>query len=215
MPNRFKKPLIFLLGCIIVLSIQGISAETGSYRKISSKKMLKVMGKNVTDMTKTLDKVWSKFKKERDAKEGVSLHRLADLQRVVTAMKGILRLAELNLGHGKEAYAKGNRKKLEHAFVTIQVSMNKMRELVAQLPRADFADEDSKFTQVKIEVLFEPDTEMGPGYDWDGSPVVLPSDGPGGDPAAQNTEDPIWGEHPSGFDVVPSYQRPPSASPYM
>ena len=126
-----------------------------------------------------------------------------------------MRLAQQAVLRGKESAAKSDRPGLEAAFVTVRVARIKMRELEIQLRTAGREGSSTiEEGEDQVTILAQPFTILGPEYTPWGAPITESTRGSRNDPGSAATDEPIWGDHPSGGEL-PVYDEPPSASPFL
>jgi len=214
LPIKLMKPLRikYLLCFSLLLSTSGIASAVNELADHSDQRLIREMDVLIVEMQDSLDVA---FKGLESAKGTQDVQRWLAIQSILTPMKGLVRLAQQAVLRGKESSAKGDRNGLEAAFVTIKVARAKMRELEIQLRTAGREGastiEDGK---EQVTVLSQPLTILGPGYTPWGAPLTEVTRGSEGDPGIPDSDEPIWGDHPSGGEL-PVYDEPPSASPFL
>ncbi len=125
------------------------------------------------------------FEELQDARSASNINRVNCVNEALTAMKGLLRLAEGNYLSMQEAAARKDAKQVEHEFIKVTIAYNKTDELNGQLqgcggPSTDGAIDGKPYIEKNI------DSDL---------PTVDPTEGL--------------------KDLPPQLETPPSASPFF
>ena len=170
------------------------------------------------------------FKVLEESKAARSFQRIELIQEAITAMKGLVRLAEQNLLAGQEATVKGDRKTLEQTWLTVKVAAAKMKELLVQVRTegkgvgAQAVEEGESQVQVTSQTaaLTVGSQTLGSDYGDDGSPAEssqgqeVSGTSPTGDLAAsESSSEPVWGESPATEAAAEMSETPPPVSGFQ
>ena len=175
--------------------------------------MLEEMGRLTKTMRAQLDEAFDALEV---AKKASNLRCMESLHEAITAMKGLVRLAEQNLIVSKEAAIKDDMKTLNYSHATVRVAAAKMRELSIEVRTACASGtRTTEEGEGGLEILSESKALIGPTYGLDGGPQSNePLTPAGSDPTEPQFSGPIWGDHPASFDI-PTFDEPVSASPAL
>lgn len=125
---------VFLVVCgLIVGSMVSAQQTPPGTDGLSSQQMLKQADKQMGEMKATLK---MGFEQLAEARESQDIDKLNTVNEALSAIKGLLRLAEQNFVGLQEAVAKGDKKDAEHEFVKITIAYDKIMELGARIRAA-------------------------------------------------------------------------------
>lgn len=170
------------------------------------------------------------FKVLEESKAARSFQRIELIQEAITAMKGLVRLAEQNLLAGQEAAAKGDRKTLEQTWLTVKVAAAKMKELLVQVRTegkgvgAQAVEEGESQVQVTSQTaaLTVGSQTLGSDYGDDGAPAessqgqeVSGTSQTGDLATSESSSEPVWGDSPATEAAAEISETPPPVSGFQ
>ena len=170
------------------------------------------------------------FKVLEESKAARSFQRIELIQEAITAMKGLVRLAEQNLLAGQEAAAKGDRQTLEQTWLTVKVAAAKMKELLVQVRTegkgvgAQAVEEGESQVQVTSQTaaLTVGSQTLGSDYGDDGAPAessqgqeVSGTSQTGDLATSESSSEPVWGDSPATEAAAEASETPPPVSGFQ
>jgi hypothetical protein len=216
--------ILLTLMCLSMLtlgSVTAFAADAGA--KKSDAGLVKEMKSWLNTMRSQLEDA---FKVLEESKAAKSFQRIELIQEAITAMKGLVRLAEQNLLGGQEAAAKGDRKTVEQTWLTVKVAAAKMKELLVQVRTegkgvgAQAVEEGESQLQVTSQTaaLTVGGQTLGSDYGDDGAPAessqgqeVSGTSASGDIATSESASEPVWGANPVQSEA-PSFEDPPPVS---
>lgn len=227
--RKIRQALVVVLVCFAGYALVPVSTATAAENagKKSDAGLLKEMKVWTSTMRSQLEDA---FKVLEESKAARSFQRIELIQEAITAMKGLVRLAEQNLLAGQEATVKGDRKTLEQTWLTVKVAAAKMKELLVQVRTegkgvgAQAVEEGESQVQVTSQTaaLTVGSQTLGSDYGDDGAPSEssqgqeVSGTSPTGDLAtSESSSEPVWGESPATEAAAEIAETPPPVSGFQ
>ena len=227
--NDLKPSMLGLVLCLAFMMVAPVTAAHASEEaeKKSDAGLLKEMKLWTNTMRTQLEDA---FKVLEESKAARSFQRIELIQEAITAMKGLVRLAEQNLVAGQEATIKGDRKTLEQTWLTVKVAAAKMKELLVQVRTegkgvgAQAVEEGESQVQITSQTaaLTQGSQTLGADYGDDGA-VAESSQGqavsgtsPEGSIAeSESSSEPVWSDSPATDAGSETDTSPPPVSGFQ